>query len=177
MVRTTGRLVFGGSGPATEQQDDDDKLQQLTKEEGNRSKAVAELLSTEKTFVSEMTAAVLVLQQGLVPFAAAHTRFHLLVEVFLEPLRRYGAELAAEAEAAAEDRADAGKARLAVTPEDLTVIFSNVEQLLGFNRSFLADLEAAMAAGGQGAVVEVFLKAAPFMRMFSVYVNNFDRAR
>ncbi|KAG5186826.1 hypothetical protein JKP88DRAFT_218632, partial [Tribonema minus] len=112
MVTTTGRLVFGGSGPA-EQQDDDDKLQQLAKEEGNRSKAVAELLSTEKTFVSEMT---------------------LLVEVFLEPLRRYGAELAAEAEAAAEDRADAGKARLAVTPEDLTVIFSNVEQLLGFNR-------------------------------------------
>jgi RhoGEF domain len=105
----------------------------------------------------------------------------VLTEVFLEPLRGWCIDLKAECDES--DASGEPPSFPECSPPDLACIFSNIEQLVGFNKRFLADLEAAAAtpsASGDeatAAVVEVFLKAAPFFKMFSVYVNNFEKAR
>lgn len=139
--------------PTTETAELQLPIYKVLSHDDKHSRAVAELLSTEKTFVKELK---------------------ILVDIFLGPLRRWCKALESEYEAAAEE---GEPVETPFTEDELNVIFSNVEQLLAFNTRFLADLEAAHVEQGTAELVEVFLKAAPFFKMYSSYINNFDKAR
>ncbi|KAJ3193811.1 hypothetical protein HK101_004026 [Irineochytrium annulatum] len=63
-----------------------------------------------------------------------------------------------------------------LTPADLSFMFSNVTSILLFHQShLLPELEKA-AANPTQPLGSVFLKCAPFFKMYSVYYNNFDAA-
>ena len=128
-----------------------------------RRRIVDEILSTEATFVSSL---------------------QLLVEVYIEPLRK----------------------NQLISQNDITSIFSNLEMIYGFNKVLLEELEQAKKMGiksvksGQSQYIwksktlnedninsqeinydmikigDIFKKYAPFFRMFSHYLSTFDRA-
>lgn len=57
----------------------------------------------------------------------------------------------------------------------VTTLFSNLEQLIDFNRQLLADLRK-VGHETEESMAEVIAKTAPFLKMYSLYINNFDRA-
>ncbi|CAM9092140.1 unnamed protein product, partial [Ectocarpus sp. 4 AP-2014] len=180
--------------------------------ERRRDEAVAELLSSEAEYVSDLK---------------------LLVDVFLLPLQRWAKELEAQRDPVLDHAAVHGgsiQARSApsFTQADCKEIFANTLELAHFNRQFLLDLRKAhggpFVPGSVGVVspvststecnewrkvtsagrdcleggdvgdpfrptrpntsekgprqmLQVFLKSAPFLKMYSEYVNNFDSAR
>ncbi|CBN80121.1 pleckstrin homology (PH) domain-containing protein [Ectocarpus siliculosus] len=180
--------------------------------ERRRDEAVAELLSSEAEYVSDLK---------------------LLVDVFLLPLQRWAKELEAQQDPVLDHAAVHGgsiQARSApsFTQADCKEIFANTLELAHFNRQFLLDLRKAhggpFVPGSVGVVspvststecnewrkvtsagrdclegedigdplrptspnisekgprqmLQVFLKSAPFLKMYSEYVNNFDTAR
>ncbi|CAN0181401.1 unnamed protein product, partial [Scytosiphon promiscuus] len=171
-----------------------------------RDRAVAELLSSETDYVSDLK---------------------LLVDVFLLPLEKWAKDLKAQKESDVSPGGDISADHWAAdfTQQDCNNIFGNILQLAHFNRQFLHDLQKAhggpFETGGVGAIspvssegwwrkvtagregmeidsghgdpfkarsrhgsekgprqmLEVFLKSAPFLKMYSEYVNNFDSAQ
>ena len=65
-----------------------------------------------------------------------------------------------------------------VKPEDIKVLFSEIDVLLGYNRMFLADVEARIGEKWQYATQlgDVFLIIASFFKVYTAYVNNFMAA-
>jgi hypothetical protein len=62
------------------------------------------------------------------------------------------------------------------SPADVNLLFGNVKSILLFHeRHLLPDLQRAMQDPEQ-RIGAVFLRAAPFMKMYSVYYNNCDTA-
>ncbi|KAJ3328603.1 hypothetical protein HDU76_009657 [Blyttiomyces sp. JEL0837] len=70
----------------------------------------------------------------------------------------------------------AGLEKDVLTGSDINLLFSNVRSILLFHKShLLPDLEEAIRHPNQ-PIGEVFLRAAPFFKMYSAYYNNFDNA-
>ncbi|KAJ1924779.1 hypothetical protein IWQ60_004973 [Tieghemiomyces parasiticus] len=86
-----------------------------------------------------------------------------------------------QATAATDAASYATKYQTVLTPAEIKTIFGNVDSILLFHRDhILPELEATIqAAAGtdiEARVGGVFLRNAAFIRIYSVYVNNFDHA-
>jgi RhoGEF domain len=129
----------------------------LPNELEKRKQAIEELLSSERNYVRHLG---------------------VLCDVFIQPLNCWADELQAQQEAAEEESGRVDRdAQLDVTRAELLTVFSNIEQLAAFNKQLLVELEAAEQAGGPKAMLDAFLKAAPFFKMYMVYVRNFELSR
>jgi hypothetical protein len=64
-----------------------------------------------------------------------------------------------------------------VTKEDLTIIFSNIEQIQGLSSQLLAKLkEKEMSWDANQTIADVFMHFMPFFKMYTIFINNFDNA-
>jgi len=61
--------------------------------------------------------------------------------------------------------------KLGVTPKQIGLIFSNLPMLAQFHALFLADLQDQSKA-----LVEVFLQMADFLKMYTQYLNGYDKS-
>jgi len=75
-----------------------------------------------------------------------------------------------------------------ISRQDTLSLFSNVELILGVNRVLLKGLEERIAHAGSptfsdnpladpqkaGCIGDIFLRLAPFLKLYTQYVNNFD---
>jgi len=122
-----------------------------------RGKIVAEILSTELAYVSDLA---------------------VLCESFVVPLRTYLSELTMTATSpSTEDNSHA--TLVAKVQNEHNTIFSNIEQLLAFNRVFQKDLATSFEKdnGNNGNNIgKIFMDAAPFFKMYSTYVSNYERS-
>jgi hypothetical protein len=70
--------------------------------------------------------------------------------------------------------------RNALTPEEIRTAFGNLETLIMFHREyFLPRLEEALAnvtPGSEPPIGQVFMDHCAYIKMYSVYVNNFEHA-
>ncbi len=132
-----------------------------------RRLAVEELLSSEKTFVSEMT---------------------ILEQTYMEPLHLWASELEDQSVEKKEDMdnniagASLSSSKLDLTSEDLRIVFNNLNGIAALNKQFLNDLQTAhnSSEGGDdilSAMLSVFLNYAPLFSLYSDYVNLFDASR
>ena len=56
-------------------------------------------------------------------------------------------------------------------------LFSNIKQILEFNQFFLNEIKSCIDGdGGTKKIALCFERHAPFFRMYSQYITNFDRA-
>ncbi len=138
----------------------------MTRSERRRL-AVEELLSSEKTFVSEMT---------------------ILEQTYMEPLNLWASELEDQSQEKKEDvdnnltGASLSSSKLDLTPEDLRIVFTNLSGIAALNKQFLNDLQKAHSSSNGGddilsAMLSVFLNYAPLFSLYSDYVNQFDKSR
>ncbi|RKP33155.1 Dbl homology domain-containing protein [Dimargaris cristalligena] len=71
----------------------------------------------------------------------------------------------------------ATKFRGVLSPVEMKTIFGNVDTILMFHRDhILPELEQTIRDDAKARVGKVFLRNAAFIRIYSVYVNNFDHA-
>lgn len=81
----------------------------------------------------------------------------ICVEQFLKPLRAETSTL--------------------LPQEKVTAIFSNIEDILQMNTVLLHDLEERMESWSDGQCIgDLFVRLAPFLRIYTAYVSNFDDA-
>ena len=131
-----------------------------------RTKIVRELLSTEKTYVSQLEA---------------------MIEVYMKPLL----QLAETPPDVTQNRSNdsrlsvkglnlnslIGSKGMKITPEDIRTMFSNVEQLLPINRELLNQLESRLNNwSDKQKIGDIFNKMAPFFKMYNSYGNNYEKA-
>lgn len=79
-----------------------------------------------------------------------------LVNVFLTPLRTNKKKLLPE--------------------KDVKIIFSNAEQILSINKELFSALQEAMNSWPRSKIGEVFMRMAPYLKVYTTYINNFDLA-
>ncbi|KAG5185840.1 hypothetical protein JKP88DRAFT_311119 [Tribonema minus] len=132
-----------------------------------RRRALDELLSSERTYVACL---------------------ETLVDTFVAPLNAWADEIEARRGAAEEEDGGGGGGGALrkggggggegeapeVTRAELLSVFSNTEQIAAFNRQLLLDLERARRDGGNKAMLDQLLKAAPFFKMYGTFVRNFE---
>ncbi len=130
-----------------------------------RRLAVEELLSSEKVFVSELT---------------------ILEQTYMVPLQLWASELEQSVEKKEEVESNVtgsvSSSKLDLTTEDLRIVFNNLSGIAALNKQFFNDIQAAHSSseGGDGilsAMLSVFLNYAPLFKLYSDYVNLFDRSR
>ena len=64
-----------------------------------------------------------------------------------------------------------------VSSEDLTIIFSNIEQIQGLSSQLLNKLkEKEMKWDANQTIADVFMHYMPFFKMYTIFINNFDNA-
>ncbi|GMH99617.1 hypothetical protein TrST_g10794 [Triparma strigata] len=65
-----------------------------------------------------------------------------------------------------------------IPPATQSALFSNIETLFKFNTEFLKALEtdAASNPDGNRRIGKIFKQFAPFFKMFTLYLNNFEKA-
>ncbi|KAI8799429.1 hypothetical protein BJ742DRAFT_781412 [Cladochytrium replicatum] len=74
------------------------------------------------------------------------------------------------------DPVEKGSADVGIPPQDSHLLFSNLRAIQTFHsRHFLMELEEAISKEGQ-PIGAVFVRYAPFLKMYSEYYNNFDTA-
>ncbi|KAI8806077.1 hypothetical protein BJ742DRAFT_375698 [Cladochytrium replicatum] len=74
------------------------------------------------------------------------------------------------------DPVEKGSADVGIPPQDGHLLFSNLRAIQTFHsRHFLMELEEAISKEGQ-PIGAVFVRYAPFLKMYSEYYNNFDTA-
>eukprot|EP00732_Lithocolla_globosa_P004402 Lithocolla_globosa_v1_NODE_4049_length_1521_cov_3.717599.p1 type:complete len:425 gc:universal NODE_4049_length_1521_cov_3.717599:1276-2(-) len=62
-------------------------------------------------------------------------------------------------------------------PSELTLVFSNVEELYTFNSELLEQVQARLDKdGNEGLIGDIFLKLVPFLKLYTIYVQNFHHA-
>lgn len=62
-------------------------------------------------------------------------------------------------------------------PDKVAAIFSNLEDILQMNTVLLHDLEERMQAWSEAQCIgDLFVRLAPFLRIYTAYVSNFDDA-
>ncbi|CAG8492450.1 9032_t:CDS:2, partial [Dentiscutata heterogama] len=113
-----------------------------------REAAVSEILTTERKYVD-----------GL----------EKLVNIFLLPLREIC------------QRTSQKNGLLSIKPiaslEDVTALFGNIEQLLILHKSLLKSLEDRYRTWSPSEKIsDIFLKIAPFLKMYIIYLKSFPRA-
>jgi hypothetical protein len=123
-----------------------------------RDKIVAEILSTESSYIADL---------------------QVCCSCFVAPLRTYLAELASAEEQRVingEDSDRASAAAIKAAQIEHSNIFSNIEQLLDFNKVFHADLSTSFDTHKGNNIGRIFKEAAPFFKMYTTYVSNYERA-
>eukprot|EP01027_Heterolobosea_sp_BB2_P015925 GEZU01022734.1.p1 GENE.GEZU01022734.1~~GEZU01022734.1.p1 ORF type:complete len:266 (+),score=46.80 GEZU01022734.1:3-800(+) len=80
----------------------------------------------------------------------------VLVKVYLEPLKTTKKKL--------------------LPPNDVKVIFSNVEQILQINSELLRTLNQAMQSWPQRRIGAGFKATAPYLKAYTTYINNYNIA-
>jgi len=130
-----------------------------------RTKIVRELLSTERTYVSQLEA---------------------MIEVYMKPLMQLAETPPDVAQARSNERLSVkglnlnsliGSKGVKITPEDIKTMFSNVEQLLPINRELLNQLESRVKNwSDKQKIGDIFNKMAPFFKMYNSYGNNYEKA-
>jgi hypothetical protein len=64
-----------------------------------------------------------------------------------------------------------------VSKEDIKSIFSNVEHLLPINNSLLDSISKRVEDWHENQLIgDIFLKMAPFFRIYSHYQNNYEKS-
>ena len=64
-----------------------------------------------------------------------------------------------------------------ISKEDVKSIFSNVEHLLPINKSLLDTVSKKLDDWHENQLIgDIFLKMAPFFRIYSHYQNNYERS-
>ena len=91
----------------------------------------------------------------------------LLIQIYLEPLRRDPKSPRGPAGASEEDVSDL------LSGQDVNGIFSNIEQVLGVNRALLEALEEDHSIAN---VAAAFSKMAEYLKVYSIYCSNQDTA-
>ncbi|GMI19304.1 hypothetical protein TeGR_g4224 [Tetraparma gracilis] len=117
--------------------------------QSKRGKIVAEILSTENSYVSDLTC---------------------LIECFVVPIKTWLSELVmAQLAAVGSDDPPAQPknyaALLSQAQNEHNAIFSNIEQLLAFNRVFEKDLTTSFSKNEGNNIGKMFCDAAPFFKM------------
>ncbi len=125
-----------------------------------RKKIIAEILSTEESYVKDL---------------------RVLCNCFVEPLKAYLLELQRVASSPQQD--DQGENNFRPTLQSVnraldehSRMFSNIGQLLAFNEVFHGDLLKSFEQHEGNNVGGIFSDAAPFFKMYSTYTSNFEIA-
>jgi hypothetical protein len=113
-----------------------------------------ELLQTESNYIRDLT---------------------ILVETFVEPLREW-----LQSETFCKGKQNPEYCLETVMfEEDIDVvsyIFSDLKLILNYNKFFYDELCEAVRNDGGERIALVFINHAPFMKMYSKYIENYDRA-
>lgn len=63
-----------------------------------------------------------------------------------------------------------------VTPTQAKAIFSQVDIILKYNQMLFNDLKARMEGGKDSKIADIFLRFTDFLKVYTVYVNNYTTA-
>jgi hypothetical protein len=118
-----------------------------------RRKALEELIESERSYVAGM---------------------EVIVDVFLGPLEVWQSELQMGQMDAKANKGELQAAPMTISPSEIQDIFLNVKQLAELNRQLLSELDSAPTPRD---MLEVFLKTAPFFKMYSSYISGFEDAQ
>jgi len=108
----------------------------------NRKRAIAEVLSTEESYVNSLGS---------------------LSRVFIQPLMKLSAD----------------PSQMILSREEIQIIFSNIEVIRQLNEKFKEDLKKEIGPEGteeKTNLGKTFLEFSQFFKMYTMYVNNYDRA-
>ena len=116
-----------------------------------------ELVSTESSYVENL---------------------RILIDTFMNPLELWIQNLSKHQ----DPRSRAGHPDFCletiVAEEDniIDAVFSNIKQIYDFNQSFYSDIKLLADSGNIKKIASSFERHAPFFRVYSQYITNFDRA-
>jgi len=114
-----------------------------------------EILTTERTYVKGLST---------------------LHDVFLNPIRLTPKHLLLKRSFSVKNEVNNSSKRI-ITNEQIAAIFSNVDTLLGFHKEILTSLEERYKEWNEESKIgDTFLKVAPFLKMYLIYLNNYDNA-
>eukprot|EP01087_Luapelamoeba_hula_P008503 TRINITY_DN2118_c2_g2_i1.p1 TRINITY_DN2118_c2_g2~~TRINITY_DN2118_c2_g2_i1.p1 ORF type:complete len:1487 (+),score=375.36 TRINITY_DN2118_c2_g2_i1:171-4463(+) len=117
----------------------------IDRQHERRRRIVEELLSTERTYISNL---------------------HMLIHEYKNPTVQWAEALENE------------KDRATITLERVNSVFGNIALIAPLHDQLLMLLEDRMRSWKpqQGAIANVFVTMAPFFKMYTSYVNNYDMA-
>ena len=70
-----------------------------------------------------------------------------------------------------------GKGDLKVTIDNLKDIFVNINMILPFNLQLVSELEKCLSNWNEQSIIaDIFVKLAPFLKMYNQYSNSYDNA-
>ncbi len=68
-------------------------------------------------------------------------------------------------------------AKQALSPEEVSGLFSNIAVIASFNKTFLGELQTRLGAWtSESEIADLFDKYAQFLKMYTQYVSNHDAA-
>ncbi|KAI9138179.1 Dbl homology domain-containing protein [Paraphysoderma sedebokerense] len=122
----------------TEEEEEEKRKKKLKKQENiqRRHKIVAEILSTEQTYISELDK---------------------LVQIYLNPL-------------------ESAPSPSLLTSDEIRFVFSNIRSILQFHQDYFYKGLQKVTDLAEQSIGKVFVEHGAFFKMYSVYINNFDKA-
>lgn len=150
-----------------------------------RERVIAEIVSSEQTYVASLQNLIkfyiIPLKTSSAANAAASSSSCVDDKSSASPSSSCSLS---SSSASSSSSSSSSSASPLLTAAEATTLFSNVEVIAGLNANFLSDLKERVGSGGSGSgsvdqskvcVGDLFMKFAPYFKMYTEYVTNYDR--